>query len=348
VRRRHPLVRLVITGLGVGVFGILVSATPAQADGPMIEVTPASTSPGDSVLVELNGWPGTVATAQVCGNGARRGSTDCDQVGAESIRVPASGREFVRVRVQEPPVGCPCVIRVSTVRGDVVRTAPITVDGVPDGVDLAPVEVSPAAASVRIRATVVGAGGVLGKVGRAFGVGGRSLVLTVHDGSAVAATGLRFVGTVGRPGGSGTPLSRVVPDVAPGATVTTRIPLSSPFPPWADLEVRGVVAGFDVPVPVRTSTTSDPWAAELAVPLVLLGLARVARRSARRAEPESSVGGTTPGGVVAAPATPQVATECSPGVGVVDDPHWESVPYHPESAPGPGADPVPVRHPEFV
>lgn len=318
----------------VGVIGVLAVAGPAGAVGPLVQVTPAETAPGGAVHVELDGWPESVVTAQVCGNGARRGSSDCDQIGGESIRIPVSGHENLRVRVQAPPVGCPCVVRVSTVRGEVVRTVPISVAGIPDGVDLAPAQVTPAATALRVRATVAGPGGPLGTVGRALGVvSRRTLVLSVRNGSSIPATDLRLAGSVGRPGRAGTPLSAVLPTIEPGAVGTARVPFGLPFPASGPVEVRGVVAGLDVPIPVVVTTTSDPWLAELGLPVLLLVVARLARR--RSAHRSASVAPRFESTV------PQVSTECSPLVGAVDDGYWESAPYHP-SPEGPVLDLPPV------
>lgn len=93
---------------------------------PYLGIEQASTSLGDVTVVRLEQWPdGSIVTVMLCGNRARRGSQDCDLAGATVAEARPAQATFVRLPVQRPPVGCPCVIRATTQRADLTRTLPV-------------------------------------------------------------------------------------------------------------------------------------------------------------------------------------------------------------------------------
>jgi len=286
-------------------------AGAADPSGAVIEVNPSDLAVGRDVLVEFTGWPETVVTAEICGNSARRGSEDCDQIGSESIRIPPGGREFLRLRVQEPPVGCPCVVRATDARGTIVTTAPIAIDGIADGVDLSSPPAAPPAAALGVSDQVRGARGTLATVVSVFGgPSDRVLTLVLSNRSAAPLAGLRFTGTVGHSDRVGAPFAAALPDVPPGASVTVRVPFTIPFPAVGHYVVSGTVSGLDAPVAVRGTAANDPWAIELVLPIGLIVLAQLSRRRRRPL-----------------PVGPQVSTDCSPAVGVGDQSDFQSPSY---------------------
>ena len=109
-------------------------------------VTPGSAAgapPGRDVLVHVDGWqPGSVVTVLLCGNGARRGSQDCDLVAGESVTVRGAAPEYVLLPVTLPPAPCPCVVRASDVPDVVVATAPFDVIGAPTAPTVGPESVA--------------------------------------------------------------------------------------------------------------------------------------------------------------------------------------------------------------
>lgn len=108
---------------------VVVTAGPPGTiapQAPYLGLEAASTSLGDVTVVRLEQWPeGSIVTVMLCGNRARRGSQDCDLASATVAEARPAQATFVRVPVRRPPVGCPCVIRASTQRADLVRTLPV-------------------------------------------------------------------------------------------------------------------------------------------------------------------------------------------------------------------------------
>src|SRR5688500_18404180 len=103
--------------------GVAVPAVAQQ--GPAVVPEATSGRPGDVVLVALTGWrPVASVTVVLCGNGAERGSEDCDQVGGHSVEVRNADVEHVELRITLPPMPCPCVIRANDLNSDVVAFSP--------------------------------------------------------------------------------------------------------------------------------------------------------------------------------------------------------------------------------
>jgi hypothetical protein len=298
------------------------SSAVADVDGARISVTPSTTvSVGDTVQVGLTGWPQGVVTAAVCGNNAQRGSTDCEQTGAGSIGVRESGSEVLTVDVLAPPVGCPCVIRASTTNGDVVRTAPIDIVGVPGGFNLAPAAGAPSADSLDVTAHVEAA-----DVGwpeswyPAFAAPAhRDLVLTMSNRSDAVMSGLRVVGAVGpSKTDEAEPVSKALGPIPPHSTRTFRVPFTLSAPVWGDYVVSGSIYGLAAPVTFKVKTASEPWALELLLPLSLFVIAQILRRQerARRRAEEAALAEE------AAAASSLPFPQSSPDVGASDGGHW--------------------------
>jgi hypothetical protein len=322
--RVMTIVALVVTAwIGSG----LAAVSAARESSAVMSVTPANASIGGVLRVDLASWPQGNVTAAVCGNSGQRGSTDCDLIGAGSIRIPASGSESLTVTVQAPPVGCPCVVRAALTDGSVVRIAPISIAGVPEGVNI-PAAAGPASTrEVRVTASIETA-----DVDRpetwwpAFGgPAHKVLVLAVHNRSLGTVSGLRVVGEVGHVHSQeGQPLGAAVPDVAAGETRVVRVPFTVTAPVYGTYSVHGTVYGLAAPLTFHLTTKSEPWALELAVPLSLLLIAQYVRRRERvrrRNEAARSLE------AVDALTAPVEFSQCSPGVGVEDDLYWQSSSY---------------------
>jgi hypothetical protein len=230
-------------------------------------------------------------TVQVCGNAARRGSQDCDNISARSVPV-SDGRsvQFIYT-VSTPPVGCPCVLRASTSNSDVVRAAPIDVIGVPSGVQLEPVGGPADASLVSVRAKVADQDLHWPESWYPrFGADAKKdLVVTIVNASDAPVIGLRVVGQVGRKRGSGEPLAKAVGGaVLPGESRRVVVPFDVSAPVWGEYVVSGTVYGAASPIPFRTETSNDPWGLEVAVIVFVLVLVMLARRRERRAKREAA------------------------------------------------------------
>jgi|GEM_PF-1297222 len=289
MRTRGAALLVLAVALGFAVHGVPQGAG-AEVKGAVIVASPSTVAVGDQVRVDLTGWPEGVVTASVCGNAARRGSTDCDQIGGGSVRVPRNGTETLTVDVLAPPVGCPCVIRATTTLGDVVRTAPIAVLGVPTGVDIAPA-VGAADASVLHVTSQLRNADVAWPQSWFAAFGGpayKELVLTMRNTGELPLAGLRVAGRVGRQGtNEGEPVNAVVPVIPAHSTQRVVVPVSLSAPVFGDYSVKGAIYGLAVPVRFVEQTSSEPWAFEIGLPLLLLLVAQLIRvrdRRRRRAE----------------------------------------------------------------
>ena len=321
-------------GSGAALIGMLVAAAAvtfggsagADVDGARIAVTPSTVNIGDTVRVDLTGWPEGVVTAAVCGNNARRGSTDCEQTGAGSIGVRESGSEVLTVAVLAPPVGCPCVIRANSTNGDVVRTAPIDILGVPGGVDIAPAGGAPGADSLDVTAHVENAdvGWPRSWFPAFAGPAQRELVLTMSNRSDSDLSGLRVVGEVGRSKtDEAEPISKAVGTIPARATRVVRVPVTLSAPVWGDYVVSGSIYGLAAPVTFKVTTSAEPWALELLLPLLLFAIAQALRkreRARRRAEEEAARALQETTAVLTFP-------QSSPDVGIPDGVGWVMPPY---------------------
>lgn len=111
--------------------------TSTVRDGPFVEVSGTSAArPGERVIVLVGGFDATFVTTQICGNSARRGSIDCDQIGSDSIETIDNDTRASWFTVGEPPVPCPCVLRTADTANREVALAPFTLLGHPIDLDL--------------------------------------------------------------------------------------------------------------------------------------------------------------------------------------------------------------------
>lgn len=315
---------LVVMALGTTVVGLRsVGRAAAAPDRAAITVTPTAAGIGDTLQVGLSGWPVGVVTAAVCGNGAKRGSSDCDQIGAASIGVRAAGSETLTVTVQAPPVGCPCVVRAATITGDLVRVVPVDIRGVPTGVDLAPVGQVPSASALAVSASIRSAQVPWPRswYPEFAGPTERVLVIRLRNTGDVTLTGLRVVGSVGRRRSEGEPINGKIPPLAPRAATRVTVPFTLAAPVWGEYRVSGSIYGLDAPVDFSATTSTDPWALQLALPLLLIVVAEVLRqreRARRRALADTPVD---------ARQADLVFPQSSLGVGDSDVDHCETPAY---------------------
>ena len=113
------------------------AVTEAHADsfssGPVISLSRTNVTSGDRMMVTLEGFSAPVVTLSICGNEARRGSGDCNMVMSKGVRIQSAINPTVTpFGVSVPPVGCPCIVRASSLNGDEIASAPITLAGHPD------------------------------------------------------------------------------------------------------------------------------------------------------------------------------------------------------------------------
>jgi sortase A len=113
------------------------AVTEARADsfssGPVISLSRTNVTSGDRMTVTLKGFSAPVVTLSICGNKGQRGSGDCNMVMSKGVRVQSAMYPTITpFGVSVPPVGCPCIVRASSLNGDEIAVAPITLAGHPD------------------------------------------------------------------------------------------------------------------------------------------------------------------------------------------------------------------------
>lgn len=299
-----------VRGLVVGVVAC-ASALAAFGAGSAhatasVSLSAPTATPGDEIVVRLDGWHPGVATLSTCGNAATRGSRDCDLLGAQSVKIEPDGATLYDFRVTRPPIGCPCVIRASTPAGRETALAPIALVEVPDAAPVSDASSATAngidvAARLRVPASSWPASWFPAFAGPAP----RTLVVTVENRNPAEITDLRVSAVVGRDHRSGTPVAtRAVGPLAAGARRRISIPVDLPTPTFGDYVVYGDVSGGNIAEPFTTETSNDPWGLELLLPVALLLAAQVLRRRARSRRERA----------VVEPLPPSFQ-ECSPEVG---------------------------------
>jgi hypothetical protein len=238
---------------------------------------------GETVTVDLAGWPAGNVYIEVCGNEARRGSSDCDLTTAMTAFVRPDGSGRALFKLGTPPIGCPCVVRVSDLGQTVNVSTPITVSDVKVLSD----EERPSSARLErklevVSATLVGSGPWTAYLGAA---GRRTLELTLRNTGGAPLTNPGLSIAVGRWNDTNTIVP--TPDLGtlkPGDVRTYEIPVTLELPVFGRYTVDGEVLGLDEVVSFRATTTTHPWGLGGVVVLVvaLLVTWRVLRKKRRR------------------------------------------------------------------
>ncbi|UGQ09498.1 hypothetical protein LO772_21435 [Yinghuangia sp. ASG 101] len=117
-----------------GVYAASPAPEPPPAGGDAQLAPTTATAPGADVHVTGTGWsPGAMVNIAVCGRNGQGGSSSCAVPTSVNTTVPAGGTLDVALKVETPPVPCPCVIRVVTVTGgtSATRSTPLDIPGAP-------------------------------------------------------------------------------------------------------------------------------------------------------------------------------------------------------------------------
>lgn len=141
-------------------IGVSLTAHAAStpAGNPSVSVDPERAEPGELVTLRIDGFEARTVTVAICGNEGRRGSADCDMVASTGVVItPGSGPTVAVVPVTEPPMPCPCVVRVTSPTFDEVAVGSIEVVG-HEVAELVTSPTSAASLAVAISATRVATG----------------------------------------------------------------------------------------------------------------------------------------------------------------------------------------------
>lgn len=277
----------------VAIAALVCWTGSASGAEPTMRVSASTTAVGHTIVVTLTGWP-TTATVAVCGNEARRGAVDCDQIGAVGVPESTQGAQQRPVVVAAPPAPCPCVVRAATAGETLVRVVPITIAGMPSAPTVAR-ESGGSALEVTARVVATSHSFAARLQSSLGGPTRRTLVLTLANRGPTPLSGVTVTAAVARDAQGGEPLQPPnVDTLAPGQSRRLRIPLRLAPPSYGSYVVFGSVYGGGAAVSFAARTTTMPWAlilllAVLLGDLLLLVVARARRRRGTRTDIAPSV-----------------------------------------------------------
>jgi len=286
---RGRLVTAVLFAAGALGLGSSIARAEPRVDGvataPVVALDRYEVAPGDQVTVTIAGFRAQAVTISICGNEARRGSSDCNMAASEGVRLARGGDSTIAdLPITAPPVACPCLVRVSNANQDEVAVVAITLLGHP----VEPVVGNaPATRAVTVEIdSVPSASGVVARTRAWLGGPVRyDVTIRVTNQSATAVSAMAVTGTVGRAGDDD--LERFeVPEpgvIDPGQTWTVTTHAELPAPVYGQVEWRATVSGVGSAVTAIDRTSHRPWL--LYVCLVVLAadvLALLTRWTIRR------------------------------------------------------------------
>lgn len=278
---------LVVMALAAMVAG----APPAHATEPTIALDRQQAAVGEHITVRLSGWPAALVSVELCGDNARRGSADCALDASVQRYVPPTGDATMTLTATAPVVGCPCVVRASTIDHSARASAPIALIGVTSPVTVHPdttvhtgttAGTSLAITSLRVRREL--GWSLLG------GPATVTVTMTVRNGTDRPVSVPVASVVVGR----GAHPTEFVPApaigaLAPGESTIVAVPVTIAAPAYGDYTIRGEIGGLPLAAPAtfEARTQTYPWAVAILTATVAvgygLGLLRPAiRRLARR------------------------------------------------------------------
>ena len=259
----------VLLGLAWSGGSIAVHAEPV-APRPSVTIDRPEVAPGEHVVLTIEGFTTTSVTVSVCGNEDRRGSTDCNMAASQSVDMRTDGTPSIaEVSVAAPPVGCPCLIRVSSRLNDEVAVVPITLLGHP----IEPVVASPNPDTPLVAVAVEATATPRGLVGWArSNLGGSvpyEVTVTVKNLTTETLHHVTLFGSVGHSAENEiATLDLDIPgELAPGQTWTQVVAAEVPAPSLSSVQWQ-VVASRAGPWVIATATTQRR-------PVLLLILAMV-------------------------------------------------------------------------
>lgn len=130
--QRGVRVLLVVAAMAAALTSSSVVGAEGSVSGPTVEIDKVRIRPDERVAVTVDGFESLNVTISVCGNEARRGSSDCNMFASEGLKLDTDGTStLVAIPVAVPPEPCPCVIRVASRLNDEIATTPIEIIGHP-------------------------------------------------------------------------------------------------------------------------------------------------------------------------------------------------------------------------
>jgi hypothetical protein len=238
---------------------------------------------GQRVDVIFTDWEARLATLSVCGNDARRGSADCNQVESQSVTLKGVGVQapIASMVVNAPPGTCPCVMKAVGIDSRESAIVPIDIVGVPVG----PIVDPPNGKLVEVKVTATRADvGFLG--GLRSSIGGPTaydVTVDVRNLTTQELTGIEVFGAVGRNVTENLSTFDLNPGpIDAGRTWTTSLRVTIPAPVWGDYVWQAKASGAGPSVTATQNTRVVPWLLVLLIALVVGDLLMIALRWRRR------------------------------------------------------------------
>jgi hypothetical protein len=283
VRRLAAVLPVALLAIGACLGGIV--AAGGETTGPTVSLSTTTVSAGDRIMVTINGFKAHTVTISVCGNDARRGSGDCNMVKSKGVRIdPAVSPTVSKFGVSEPPYGCPCLVRVSSINGDEVAVAPITLTGHPiEAVVSAPNVNGPfVAVGIKVRPAPHGSfGWTRANLGGPFRY---EVTVTVKNLTTEALHLARVSGFVSRSANENLatlPLSDPG-EIGVGKTCKQTVSITVPVPSFGPLGWHAVVSGAGRTVTADATTRHRPILLMVILMLLIIDIGLLLMRFAIR------------------------------------------------------------------
>lgn len=284
------------TVLSALMLGALVATTARAApstNGPTVSLDRSVVAPGERVVLTINGFEAMQVTISVCGNEARRGSSDCNMSASEGLKLDTDDTStVVQIPIAPPPSPCPCVVRVSSRTNDEIAISPITLTGHPiepvvatEGLD-DPLVVS-ISASTASKSLIANARTSLG------GAATYDVTVTVRNRSSVQLSNVAIAASAVRDDDQLASLELEDPGaIGPGQTWQQVVSADVPAPSLGTIEWTVTVSGAGPTVTATETTRQRPLllmvlAMVLVVDVSALTIRRRVRRRAARVAPEN-------------------------------------------------------------
>jgi hypothetical protein len=291
--------------VSAGVTGQPAFAAPTGSEQllPAVELSSNEVDPDDMILVTIAGFSSRTVTVTVCGNGALRGSGDCNMAASESTRINDDGSpRHVELIVSAPPMPCPCLIRVSSPTNDEAAVAPITITGHPSAEPIAGSQTD-LPLVVSMRASPVTDGFVDSVRSSLGGPTTFDVTITIRNTATELVDGISVSASAGRRPGHVLAVIDVPPPpaIAAGATWEQTVRVDLPAPVWGDVRWAADISGGDNTVEATDHTSSLPVLLIVAIGVLLFVVVALSwrlvlrvrrRRAGERALPKQLGDGT--------------------------------------------------------
>lgn len=281
--------RRVVASAGSAALVVLLAATvalvaaPAGAqERPQISLDQAEVAPGQPLLVTITGFTSQQVTVAVCGNLAKRGSSDCNMPSAQSERIrDDEDVTLTQVFAQAPPMPCPCLVLAFSPSSSEFAVAPITLVGHPTGPVVEP-ELGPLV-EVEVDAQRVG-GGLLGSVRSSLGGPTRyQVTVGVRNITTEPLANVELNGVARHRLTDAVQLDLARPGVIePGQTVVQTVEAEVPAPVIGGFTWEVSAYGAGPTVEAASTVTNRPLLLYVFVVVLLVDLVAIAWRLARR------------------------------------------------------------------